>query len=206
MQKRTPNPTNNCSGSTYTTGTTAPSKSHSGIIALLLCLVIFLCGIITVLGITNVRLFQALDSLEDREEVPISFSHSQARASQPQICSEDPQEHAVGGAVPFRDLEGNTQVLSAPLGLEGESVPKVYQLYFRLPQGLYIQTVDPASHAALVGIEAGDIVTCINGIAITSPAELQQALSECLPGDTISLTIYRNSQQFMVEIVVQPCY
>ena len=45
----------------YGTGPTEPPKNRGGIIAVLLILIIFLCGIITVLGLLNVRLFQQLN-------------------------------------------------------------------------------------------------------------------------------------------------
>ena len=46
--------------SVYGTGRTEPPKSRGGLFALLLILVIFLCGIITVLGVLNIKLFQQL--------------------------------------------------------------------------------------------------------------------------------------------------
>ena len=49
----------------YGTGPTQPPKSRGGLVALLLILVIFLCGIVTVLGILNVRLFAQLKTLEE---------------------------------------------------------------------------------------------------------------------------------------------
>ena len=57
--------------SVYGTGPTEPPKSHSGLIALLLILVIFLCGIVTVLGILNVRMFRQLN-LKERESLSIA--------------------------------------------------------------------------------------------------------------------------------------
>ena len=45
----------------YGTGPTEPPKNRGGLIALLLILIIFLCGIVTVLGILNVRLFRQLN-------------------------------------------------------------------------------------------------------------------------------------------------
>ena len=44
----------------YGTGNTEPPKSHSGIIALLLILVIFLSGIVSLLSFMNIKLFQQL--------------------------------------------------------------------------------------------------------------------------------------------------
>ena len=49
----------------WQTGSTQPPKDRGGTMALLLILIIFLCGIITVLGILNVRLFTQLQSREE---------------------------------------------------------------------------------------------------------------------------------------------
>ena len=59
--------------SSWQTGSTEPPKSYGGLIAVLLILVIFLCGIITVLGILNVRMFRQLNRREEAE-LAISFT------------------------------------------------------------------------------------------------------------------------------------
>ena len=59
--------------SVYGTGRTQPPKSRGGVIALMLILIIFLCGIITLLGILNVRLFRKLQ-LQQEKELAISFT------------------------------------------------------------------------------------------------------------------------------------
>ena len=59
------NPEHPWDDSVYGTGPMEPPKSHSGLLALLLILVIFLCGIITVLGILNIRLFKQLNLQEE---------------------------------------------------------------------------------------------------------------------------------------------
>ena len=59
--------------SVYGTGPTEPPKSRGGLVALMLILIIFLCGIITVLGILNVRLFQQL-RVREENELSISFT------------------------------------------------------------------------------------------------------------------------------------
>ncbi len=55
----------------WQTGSTRPPKDHGGTMALLLILIIFLCGIITVLGILNVKLF---NQLQTRQEAAASIS------------------------------------------------------------------------------------------------------------------------------------
>jgi len=60
---------------TYRTGSTKPPKSHGGLIAALLVLVILLCGIITILGIVNIRLFRQINYAESANTLPITFSN-----------------------------------------------------------------------------------------------------------------------------------
>ena len=63
--------------SSWQTGSTNPPKSRSGIVAVLLVLVIFLSGIVTVLGILNVKLFQQLKQQETEEDLAISYNAQQ---------------------------------------------------------------------------------------------------------------------------------
>ena len=57
----------------YGTGPTEPPKERNGTMALMLIIIIFLFGIIAVLGILNIRLFQEL-KLKRQEEISISFT------------------------------------------------------------------------------------------------------------------------------------
>ena len=57
----------------YGTGCTRPPKSHSGMIAALLILIILLCGVVSVLGVLNIRLFQKL-SQQEEEASAIAFA------------------------------------------------------------------------------------------------------------------------------------
>ena len=57
----------------YGTGNTEPPKQRHGAMALMLILVIFLFGIITMLGILNIRLFQELKLKKKEAELSISF-------------------------------------------------------------------------------------------------------------------------------------
>ena len=58
----------------YGTGNTEPPKEHNGPMTLMLILIIFLFGIITVLGILNIRLFQELKLKKMEKELSISFT------------------------------------------------------------------------------------------------------------------------------------
>jgi len=60
----------------WQTGSTQPPKNRGGILALMLILIIFLCGIITLLGVLNIRLFQKLQ-IQEKNDPAISFTSSQ---------------------------------------------------------------------------------------------------------------------------------
>ena len=61
--------------SVYGTGPTNPPKNRGTLVALLLILIIFLCGIVTMLSLLNIRLFQELKTDQQRQqELAISFT------------------------------------------------------------------------------------------------------------------------------------
>ena len=64
----------------WQTGSTEPPKDKGGLMALLLILVIFLCGIITVLGILNVKLFTQLQ-IREEAGTSISFTPEETQAA-----------------------------------------------------------------------------------------------------------------------------
>lgn len=65
----------------YVTGRTQPPKNHGGLIAVLLILIIFLTGIVTALGVMNVRLFRQLhDEQAEEENAAIAFAAEQTPA------------------------------------------------------------------------------------------------------------------------------
>ncbi len=59
---------------TYQTGSTQPPKSHGGIIAVLLTAVIFLCGVVTIMTVLNIRLVRELGQITPDGTSPVSFS------------------------------------------------------------------------------------------------------------------------------------
>lgn len=65
--------------SVYGTGPTQPPKDKGGLYAALLVLIIFLCGIITLLGILNIKLFQKI-KLQEKADYAISFTAGQTEA------------------------------------------------------------------------------------------------------------------------------
>ena len=88
------------------------------------------------------------------------------------------------------------------LGISGESVSNFYQHYYRMPAGLYITRIDPDSDAALRGIVTGDILLYIDDIRIYSEEDLNTALYNRTPGDTVTAIIYRYGGKYQVDLVL----
>ena len=96
----------------YRTGQTQPEKSSRGLIAFLLICVIFLCGLVSVLGAMNIHLLSQLR--QNDTESPLSFSD--------------------GDTTPVDSAEE-----SLTLGeISVQELPELYQQIYELPAGLYV--------------------------------------------------------------------
>ena len=106
----------------YGTGRTRPPKSHSGMIAALLILIILLCGVVSVLGVLNIRLFQKL-SQQEEEASAIAF------AQEVEETTTAPTEQATAPA----DSDVTMDLHTAPQALEnvpqtgGLSLQEIYE-------------------------------------------------------------------------------
>lgn len=161
---------------TYRTGGTQPPKSHGGLIAFLLVLVIFLCGVSTALGLMNIHLFRQLNAMVAPANPPVVFSRENAAFDQEE---------------------------SAPLGFIGQTVSDFWQNYHDLPQGVYITQVIPESDAYAQGVHPGDILISFNHIPVTDTETLQSLLAEYTAGDCVLLCIYRAGQELELSIILQ---
>ena len=84
---------NDWDDSVYGTGRTQPPKSRGGIVALMLILIIFLCGIIALLGILNIKLFRQLQ-VRQEEELAISFTTADTQPAETAPMMVDTEPYA----------------------------------------------------------------------------------------------------------------
>ena len=161
---------------TYRTGGTQPPKSHGGLIAFLLVVIIFLCGISTALGLMNIRLFRQLSTLSHEETSPVVFSQSTKSA--------ESESHA-------------------PLGFHGQEVSTFWQNYHNLPQGIYVTEVLAGSSASKQGVLPGDILVSVNDQPVTDTATLQQLLSVCKTGDPLAVKFIREGQEILLTLILE---
>jgi len=162
---------------TYRTGGTQPPKTHGGLIAFLLVLVIFLCGVSTALGLMNIRLFRQLSA-----------------AAQPQTAS-----------VVFTPTEGPLPMEeTTPLGFIGQTVPEFWRNYRDLPPGVYITEVLPGSDAFAQGIHPGDILIALEDTPTPDLEALQQLVAQLPPGALVRIRIHRAGQELDLSILLEP--
>lgn len=170
----------------YGNGSTQPPKSHGGLIAVLLVLVILLGGISSALGILNIRLFSMLESQRD----PDDDFHFEAAASQEGTFLQTQEEPTVPAEI--RDA------LKARLGVDGEEVSGFYQHYYQLPAGLLITAVLEKNPAGDLDLQSGDILIRINSTRVTSPQEAVAALDALPTGQPASLVLFRTGKEITV--------
>lgn len=167
---------------TYRTGSTNPPKKGGCLIAFLLMVAIFSIGIVSSLGLLNFRLLRRIEISDPNETVSIVVS--------------DPVDQTT--PVPAAKIGEHE-----PLGITGESLSLLYQMYYRLPSGLLITAVAPDSVADRVGIAPGDILLQVENVSVTHIQELETVLSAYQPGDTVTLVIYRLGKQYSVPITLE---
>ncbi len=69
--------------------------------------------------------------------------------------------------------------------------------------GIYVQNATTDGGAAAAGIRKGDIIKSMNGVAITSGAEMQEQVSRYNPGDKVTLGYLRNDKDMSTVITLK---
>ena len=125
----------------YGTGPTQPPKNHGGLLALLLILIIFLSGIIAMLGFLNIRMFKELKIKQEEPELSISFTTESTLPPEttPIAISNDVQQQT---DAPFASM--NLQ--PSPQGLD--NVP--------IEGGLSLQDIYTQNITSVVSISCSD--------------------------------------------------
>ena len=101
------------------------------------------------------------------------------------------------------ELIENGYVAGRPaIGISGDSLPSYYRTYYRLPEGVYVTSVNEGSDAKAKGIREGDIVTAINGEKICSIDELNTVKNQYAAGDEVTLTVYRSGTYYEVTVTL----
>ena len=88
------------------------------------------------------------------------------------------------------------------IGITVEPLPLQAQLYYGLPDGALVTSVVEGSDAAEQGLQKGDVITALNGEAVTGVDSLRTLKNRYQAGDTVTLTVYRQGETITVEITL----
>ena len=87
------------------------------------------------------------------------------------------------------------------VGVSVSDVNKQTQLY-GIPAGAAVQSVSDGSPAAEAGLQAGDVITRVNGTEITGSSDLVNLVSASAIGDTLTMTVYRQGSTMELTVTV----
>ena len=98
----------------------------------------------------------------------------------------------------YSHLLGAVSTYPAKLGIQikNTTVPETEEF------GLRIDAFTANTYDIATKLRVGDIVTHLNGVKFKSSAELSMLLDKCTPGETVSVTFYRDGQYQTVYVVL----
>lgn len=115
----------------------------------------------------------------------------------------------IGFAIPINSIRNIVEsiiekgYISKPyMGVSVSDVSAEYQLY-GLPQGAAVRSVTEGGPAEKAGLQAGDIITNVNGSDITCGDDLVKLVSAVEVGDELAVTIYRQGETLEVTVVIE---
>jgi S1-C subfamily serine protease len=99
-----------------------------------------------------------------------------------------------------KSINNNSQSGSGYLGVEIETLTsQLRSAYNFVPtQGAVVLEVEPGSPADIAGLQEGDVITSLDGTAITSADQLGTAIQADKPGQSVKIGLYRGQAQMTV--------
>ena len=88
------------------------------------------------------------------------------------------------------------------LGLTVQEISSFDQLYYRIPQGLYITEVTQGSAADKKGIVPGDILLQLDDQPVTTVSALQQLLYAHNAGERVTAMLYRGGKTYTLTLTL----
>ena len=148
----------------WQTGSTQPPKDRGGTMAVLLILIIFLCGIITVLGILNVKLFTQLQ-IHEEKSASISFTPEETQdveilETETASVAEDTAPMAISSEDVSISIQASPQSVENIRQDQGLSLQTIYEMNIPSVVSISCQTRNGSSTGTGVILsEKGYLVT-----------------------------------------------
>ena len=116
----------------------------------------------------------------------------------------------MGFAIPINDtidiynqLKENGKISRPYIGISGVEVTDTLSGQYNLPVGIYVRSVDNGSSAADAKIQAGDVITAIDGNAVKTIDDLNNIKKSKNIGDTIKVTLTRSGKSMDINVTLK---
>jgi serine protease Do len=96
-----------------------------------------------------------------------------------------------------------TTLRSPMLGVEAESLGSQLAVYFGVKEGVLVRSVLDNTPAQKSGIKAGDVITKVDGTAVTTPSELSSAVRAANGKKTYAIELVRDRKAVSVSVTVE---
>jgi serine protease Do len=95
--------------------------------------------------------------------------------------------------------------MTPTLGIEGEDINGQLGAYFKVPgdDGVLVRSVSSGTPAAKAGLKAGDVITRVDGLTVTSLQELRARLREKREEKTVSLVVMRQGSPMTITVALE---
>jgi membrane-associated protease RseP (regulator of RpoE activity) len=88
------------------------------------------------------------------------------------------------------------------LGVRVQDLSEDLAGYFGVKQGVLVAGVEADAPAGKAGVKAGDVITAVNGQAITDPSELRREVAKVEDGKTAELAVTRDKKALTLKVEV----
>lgn len=114
----------------------------------------------------------------------------------------------LGFAIPIDDamnvitelIEHGYVTGKAYFGIKAQSISETAAMYYNMPQGAYVYSVESGSCAETAGLQAGDVIIKLGDEEITSMEDLQAAKYAYSAGDTVEVTVSRAGEERVLTV------
>jgi serine protease Do len=91
---------------------------------------------------------------------------------------------------------------SRRLGMSVVPLSDQLATYFGVKEGVLVSEVSTGTPAATAGIQAGDVITAVNGRSVLSSADLLREVRNADAGSTLDLRLTRNRKEMSVKVTL----
>ncbi len=118
----------------------------------------------------------------------------------------------MGFAIPAQIVQPTVETLirdgkitHAFIGIQIADVTPDNAKFFQMnkAEGALVSDVQPDAPGAKAGLRTGDVITELNGQAVTDAGQLQMLVGQKRPGDTIHLQVVRDSKAMSVQVTLE---